>query len=108
MNRAPKGVVLENATYLDSEVYTSAGLLPSTRRMIGSLGTRRDAVSAGDRIVGEEAPCRDRRSHVPVACGKQEQRGRVQKPTVANTPRPTMVTSNATMRCGGNGNGIGR
>jgi hypothetical protein len=46
-----KGVVIENATYLDAEVYTSAGLLPSTRRMIGSLSTRRGAVSAGDGLL---------------------------------------------------------
>jgi hypothetical protein len=46
-----KGVVIENATYLDAEVYTLAGFLPSTRRMVGSLGSRRDAVSPSDGLL---------------------------------------------------------
>jgi hypothetical protein len=46
-----KGVVIENATYLDAEVYTLAGFVPSTRRMVGSMGSRREAVSPSDGLL---------------------------------------------------------
>jgi hypothetical protein len=46
-----KGVVIENATYLDPEVYTRAGMLPSTRRMVGALGSRREDVSPSDGML---------------------------------------------------------